>query len=277
MKKISIKNLLNLSAILKKEIIEISYIKKAHHIGSCLSCIDIMVALFFGTMNFSSKNKGKKNDFFIMSKGHAALSYYLVLMKKKFFSKSYLLKNYFENDGSLGGHPDRFKKLGIDYCSGSLGHGISVGCGVALSYLKDNKKNKVFVLVGDGECNEGMIWEAMLFASHQNLYNLCVIVDYNKLQGFGSTTSILNLSSLKEKAQSFKWNVLETNGHDIHSIIKKINRLFLKKNKPNLIIANTIKGKGISFMENRFESHYQVLDKNTYLKSLNEITNYKLI
>ena len=229
MKKISIKDLVNLSGALKKEIIEISYIKKAHHIGSCLSCMDIMVALFFGIMNSSSKNKKEKNDFFIMSKGHAALSYYLVLMKKKFFSKNYLLKNYFENDGSLGGHPDRSKKLGVDYCSGSLGHGISVGCGVALSYLKDNKKNKVFVLVGDGECNEGMIWEAMLFASHQNLYNLCVIVDYNKLQGFGSTTSILNLSSLKKKAQSFRWNVLETDGHDIHSIIKKTNKLISKK------------------------------------------------
>jgi len=277
MKKISIKDLVNLSGALKKEIIEISYIKKAHHIGSCLSCMDIMVALFFGIMNSSSKNKKEKNDFFIMSKGHAALSYYLVLMKKKFFSKNYLLKNYFENDGSLGGHPDRSKKLGVDYCSGSLGHGISVGCGVALSYLKDNKKNKVFVLVGDGECNEGMIWEAMLFASHQNLYNLCVIIDYNKLQGFGSTTSILNLSSLKKKAQSFRWNVLETDGHDIHSIIKKTNKLISKKNKPSLLIANTIKGKGISFMENKFESHYQVLDKDMYLKSLSEISNHKSI
>ena len=277
MEKISIRDLVNLSGALKKEIIEISYIKKAHHIGSCLSCMDIMVALFFGIMNSSSKNKKEKNDFFIMSKGHAALSYYLVLMKKKFFSKNYLLKNYFENDGSLGGHPDRSKKLGVDYCSGSLGHGISVGCGVALSYLKDNKKNKVFVLVGDGECNEGMIWEAMLFASHQNLYNLCVIVDYNKLQGFGSTTSILNLSSLKKKAQSFRWNVLETDGHDIHSIIKKTNKLISKKNKPSLLIANTIKGKGISFMENKFESHYQVLDKDMYLKSLSEIPNHKSI
>ena len=277
MKKISINNLDNLSQDLKKKIVEISYRKKAHHIGSCLSCIDILVALFFGVMNFSSeKNKKANNDFFIMSKGHAALSYYLILMKKNFFSENYLFKNYFENEGSLGGHPDRSQKLGIDYCSGSLGHGISVGCGVALSYKQDNKKNKVFVLVGDGECNEGMIWEAMLFAGHQKLYNLNVIIDYNKLQGFGSTTNILNLSSLKKKEESFNWNVLESNGHDIESIIKKTTKLIAKKNKPNLIIANTVKGKGISFMENKFESHYQVLNENMFLQSLNEISNQKL-
>ena len=272
MKKISINNLDNLSQDLKKNIVEISYWKKAHHIGSCLSCIDVLVALFFGVMNFSSeKNKKANNDFFIISKGHAALAYYLILMKKKFFSENYLLKNFFENDGSLGGHPDRSKKLGIDYCSGSLGHGISVGCGVALSYLKDKKKNKVFILMGDGECNEGMVWEAMLFAGHQKLHNLFVIIDYNKLQGFGRTTDILNLSSLKKKIQSFNWNVVETDGHNIDKLIYHTKKLISRKDKPNLIIANTIKGKGISFMENKFESHYQVLDNKNYIKSLKEI------
>jgi len=265
-------NLSKIAIFLKKKIIDISYIKKAHHIGSCLSCIDILVALFFGVMNYKKKNSNHKNDFFIISKGHAALAYYLILMKKKFFSENYLLKNFFVNNGSLGGHPDRNKKLGIDYCSGSLGHGISVGCGVALSYLKDKKKNKVFVLMGDGECNEGMVWEAMLFAGHQKLHNLFVVIDYNKLQGFGRTTDILNLSSLKKKIQSFNWNVLEAGGHNIGNIIKQAKKMISLANKPNLIIANTIKGKGISFMENKFESHYQVLDNKNYLQSLKEIT-----
>jgi len=276
MKKNGISNLDNLSQDLKKKIVEISYGKKAHHIGSCLSCIDVLVALFFGAMNFSSeKNKKANNDFFIISKGHAALAYYLILMKKKFFSENYLLKNFFVNDGSLGGHPDRNKKLGIDYCSGSLGHGISVGCGVALSYLKDKKKNKVFVLMGDGECNEGMVWEAILFAGHQKLHNLFVVIDYNKLQGFGRTTDILNLSSLKKKIQSFNWNVIEADGHNIDKLIYHAKKLISRKNKPNLIIANTIKGKGISFMENKFESHYQVLDNKNYIKSLKEIKRSK--
>ena len=271
MRNISINNLSKISLFLKKKIIDISYAKKVHHIGSCLSCIDILVALFFGVMKHSKNNPSSKNDFFIISKGHAALAYYLILMKKNFFSENYLLKNFFVNNGSLGGHPDRNKKLGIDYCSGSLGHGISVGCGVALSYLKDKKKNKVFVLMGDGECNEGMVWEAMLFAGHQKLHNLFVVIDYNKLQGFGRTTDILNLSSLKKKIQSFNWNVLEADGHNIGNIIKQAKKMISLANKPNLIIANTVKGKGISFMENKFESHYQVLDNKNYLQSLKEI------
>ena len=271
MKKNNTLKLINISDSIRKKIIEISYKKKAHHIGSCLSCVEIMTVLFFQIMKFSKK-KIKQNDFFILSKGHAALIYYLVLVQKNFFSEKYLLKNFLSNNGTLGGHPDRNKKLGIDYCSGSLGHGISVGCGVAFSNLKEKKRNKVFVLIGDGECNEGMIWESFLFAGHHKLHNLFVVIDYNKLQGFGSTNNILNLSSLKKKVKSFNWNVYEADGHNIKDLISKSNKLILKKNKPNLIIANTIKGKGISFMENKFESHYQVLNKKEFFLSLNQVS-----
>ena len=271
MKKNNILKLINISDSIRKKIIEISYKKKAHHIGSCLSCVEIMTVLFFQIMKFSKK-KIKQNYFFILSKGHAALIYYLVLVQKNFFSEKYLLKNFLSNNGTLGGHPDRNKKLGIDYCSGSLGHGISVGCGVAFSNLKKKKKNKVFVLIGDGECNEGMVWESFLFAGHHKLHNLFVVIDYNKLQGFGSTNNILNLSSLKKKVKSFNWNVYEADGHNIKDLISKSNKLILKKNKPNLIIANTIKGKGISFMENKFESHYQVLNKKEFFLSLNQVS-----
>ena len=265
----------NLSLFFKKKIIEISYFKKAHHIGSCLSCVDILVVLFFGVMKHSKNNPSSKNDFFIISKGHAALAYYLILMKKNFFSEKYLIDNFLVNNGTLGGHPDKNKKLGIDYCSGSLGHGISVGSGVALSFLKDKKKNKVFVLIGDGECNEGMIWEAILFAGHQKLHNLFVIIDYNKLQGFGSTPKILNLSSLKKKFENFNWNILEADGHNIQNLTQQFNKISSLKDKPNLIIANTIKGKSISFMENKFESHYQVLDNKDYLQSLKDLIEKK--
>ena len=271
MKKSNTSKLIDISNSIRKKVIEISYKKKAHHIGSCLSCVEIMTVLFFQIMKFSKK-KIKQNDFFILSKGHAALIYYLVLVQKNFFSEKYLLKNFLSNNGTLGGHPDRNKKLGIDYCSGSLGHGISVGCGVAFSNLKEKKRNKVFVLIGDGECNEGMIWESFLFAGHHKLHNLFVVIDYNKLQGFGSTNNILNLSSLKKKVKSFNWNVYEADGHNIKDLISKSNKLILKKNKPNLIIANTIKGKGISFMENKFESHYQVLNKKEFFLSLNQVS-----
>ena len=259
------KNLESFSKFLRKKIIEISYIKKTHHVGSCLSCVEILVFAFFDFLNFKKKER-KKNDFFILSKGHAALSYYIVLMMKNFFSEKFLLKNYIENGGSFGGHPDRNFKLGIDYCSGSLGHGLSVGCGVALSNIKDKNNKKVLVVIGDGECNEGMIWEAALFAGHNNLNNLYVILDYNKQQGFGTTNEIIKLDSLKKKFLSFNWNVVEVNGHNFNQLIKAKNLLLKKKNKPNIIIANTTKGKGISFMENKFEWHYKVLTKDEYNK-----------
>ena len=260
-----------ISLDLKKKILEISYKKKAHHIGSCLSCIDILTALYFGFMKVKN-NQIKKNDKFIMSKGHAALSYYLVLMKLKFFSEKFLLNEYLTNNGKLGGHPDMNMKLGIDFSSGSLGNGISVAAGMAYAHKADKQKNKVFTLIGDGECNEGIVWETALFAGHHKLNNLFVIIDYNKLQGFGSTNKILNLEPLKSKFQSFNWNVAQVNGHNINKIIKSLKKLNKKKNnKPNLIIANTIKGKGVKFMENKFESHYEVLDSTKYNLSIKNL------
>lgn len=271
----NIKNLKTLSKTLKKEIIDISFQKKTHHIGSCLSSLDILLILFYSFMAYQKVNRSK-NDFFILSKGHAALIYYLILSKKKFFSEKYLLQNFMVDGGTLGGHPDLNNDLGINYCSGSLGHGISVGCGVALSYLKDKKRNKVIVLMGDGECNEGSVWESFLFAGHQNLNNLFVIIDYNNLQGLGTSKDILNLFSLKKKIQSFNWNVLEVNGHDLNEINLSLNKLSSFQNKPNCLIAKTIKGKGISFMENKLDSHYLVLDEENYQKSLKEIENISI-
>ena len=270
----NIDKLNKISFLLRKKIIDISYQTKAHHIGSELSCIDILVALYYEIMNIDPNEPTKKvRDFFILSKGHAALALYVTLMNRGFFSENYLIKEFISDGGKLGGHPDKNIPLGIEISTGSLGHGLSIGAGIALANKKDKNPSKTFVLLGDGECNEGMIWEASLFASHQKLDNLIAIIDYNKLQGFGSTTEILDLYPLKEKFQSFGWNTQEVNGHDISSIINTTNKMFAEKNKPNLIIANTIKGKGIASMENKFESHYEVLDKTKYLEI---IKHYKL-
>ena len=265
-------NLNKISKELKKKILDISYKKKIHHIGSCLSCIDILTALYFGFMKIN-KTKIHKNDRFIMSKGHAALTYYLMLMKKKFFSEQFLIKEYLTNNGKFGGHPDTNVSLGIDFCSGSLGNGLSVASGMAYIYKKDKKNNRVFVLIGDGECNEGIIWEAALFSAHHKLKNLYAVLDYNKLQGFGSTKNIINLDSIKSKFKSFNWNVVEVDGHNIQNIIKGLKNLKKFNEKPNLIIAHTIKGKYVKFMENRFESHYKVLNKNEYKLSLKGLDN----
>ncbi len=261
--KLAFSRLKTISKDLKRKILKISLKKKTHHIGSCLSCVDILTVLYFKIMRIN-KNNSKSNDKFIMSKGHAALTYYLALMKKKFFTEKFLLKEYLSNNGKLGGHPDTNASLGIDFCSGSLGNGLSVASGMAYTLKKDKKKNKVFVLIGDGECNEGIIWESALFSAQHKLDNLYVILDYNKLQGFGSTKNIIDLDPLKLKFKSFNWNVLETNGHNIQLLVKSFNILKKKKNKPNLLIANTVKGKSVKFMENKFESHYQVLSEKEY-------------
>ena len=139
---------------------------------------------------------------------------------------------------------------------------------MAYTFKKDKKNNKVFVLIGDGECNEGIIWESALFSAQHKLDNLYVILDYNKLQGFGSTKNIINLDPVKLKFKSFNWNVVESNGHDIEALIKSLNSLKKRKNKPNLLIAHTVKGKSVKFMENKFESHYQVLNEKDYKISL---------
>lgn len=265
--KADIFKLKKISLELKKNILEISFNKKTHHIGSCLSCTDILTVLYF---NFMKIKKGKinQNDKFIMSKGHAALVYYLMLMKKNFFSKKFLLKEYLSDNGKFGGHPDTNSSLGIDFCSGSLGNGLSVASGMAYTFKKDKKNNKVFILIGDGECNEGIIWESALFSAQQKLDNLYAILDYNKLQGFGSTKNIINLEPIKSKFKSFNWNVIECDGHNINTIIKSLNNLKKKSNKPNLLIAHTVKGKSIKFLENKFESHYHVLNKKEYEISL---------
>jgi len=257
-----------ISLDLKKKILEISYKKKAHHIGSCLSCIDILTALYFGFMKVKN-NQIKKNDRFIMSKGHAALSYYLVLMKLKFFSEKFLLNEYLTNNGKLGGHPDMNIKLGIDFSSGSLGNGISVAAGMAYAHKADKQKNKVFTLIGDGECNEGSVWEAAMSAAHYDLNQLTVIIDRNNFQQTGKSDEIMSYKNLKNIWSSFGFLALEVNGHNINELTNAFNTT--DKKKPKVIIANTIKGKGLSFMENDNNWHHSILTSKLYEKAMEEL------
>lgn len=258
---------------LRKDIIEISFHSKAHHIGSEFSCIDLISALYFNIMNIYPLDPySEDRDWFILSKGHAALAQYVALARAGFFNKSLLKKEFLTNGGLLGGHPDKNSVPGIEISSGSLGHGLSIGAGLALALKKDKKNNKVFVLLGDGELNEGMIWEATMFSSHNHLDNLVGIIDYNRLQGFGTTDEILNLDPLNEKFDSFGCSTTTINGHNMEEIINVFSKLPLKKNKPSIIIANTIKGKGIQSMENKLHSHYEVLTKNRYDEIMRELS-----
>ncbi len=225
------------------------------HPGGAFSAIDMLVALYFKVLNIDPKKpRDEKRDRFILSKGHASIALYTVLFLKKFFNVKTLLS--FRQDHSLlGGHPDMRKVPGVEMSTGSLGHGLSVGCGMAYAAKMDQKKYRTFVLMGDGETQEGSVWEAAMFAAHYQLDNLIAIVDRNKIQIDGFTEKVMSLEPYAAKWKSFGWEVREVDGHSFSGILKTFKKLPFKKGKPSLVISNTVKGKGISFMENNPEWH----------------------
>jgi len=257
---------------IRKKILKMMYESKAAHIGSCLSCVDILTVLYFKILKIDPKNPFAENrDRFILSKGHAVAALYAVLAKRGFFPEE-ILDTYYRDGGRLPGHSTVGSVPGIEASTGSLGHGLSMGAGIALAGKRDEKKYRVFVLMSDGECEEGSTWEAALFAHHHKLDNLIGIVDYNKLQAFGKIEDILGLKPLSKKWRDFGWEVKEINGHNFSEIKKAFSKIPFKKGKPSLVIAHTIKGKGVSFMENRMEWHYYNLNKEQYQQALKELS-----
>tara|TARA_Y100001958_G_C21130015_1_gene471647 strand:+ start:138 stop:908 length:771 start_codon:yes stop_codon:yes gene_type:complete len=244
---------------IRKNILNLTFKAKSSHIGSCLSIVEILVALYFKILN--------KNDRFILSKGHAALALYSILFEKKVISKK-TLSSFGSNKTVLMNHVSN-KVKGVEFSTGSLGHGLPVSVGKALKFKTNKEKNKVFVLMSDGEINEGTTWESLLFANHHKLDNLNIIIDYNKIQSMDFVSKVIKLEPLKQKLQSFGCKVYEVNGHSVKQLTK-----FLKVksfNKPKVIIANTVKGKGVSFMENNNLWHYKSPDKGQLKRALNEI------
>lgn len=246
---------------------------ESHHIGCSLSTVEILVALYFSELKVNPKKPTDPNrDIFIFSKGHAAAALYSTLVGRGFFSKS-ILKKYDIDGGLL---PEHVTKVvpGIELSTGSLGHGLPALIGFCLSFLRERKKNRGFILMSDGELNEGSTWEGIMFAGHHKLHNLIAIVDYNKMQGYGTTAEVLNLEPLNKKIETFGWNTYETNGHDINQLIKTFNKIKqLGNKKPNWILAHTVKGKGIPFFEGRFDSHYKSIDQETKSKILQELSS----
>jgi transketolase len=266
-----IQNLQNNAKEIRKIILNMIYRSKSSHIGSAFSIVDILTALYFETLNIDPKNShNKTRDRFILSKGHACTALYATLGLKGFFPIS-KLDEYGKDNTKIAGHITLGSLPGIEATAGSLGHGLSIGAGMALAAKKDNKKYKIFVLVGDGECNEGSVWEAILFASQFKLDNLILIIDKNNQQGLGSTQDIMNINPLPEKLKSFGWEVKEVDGHDINDLIKTFKNLPFKQNKPSAIIAHTIKGKGVSFMENNIDWHYRPPNDDQYKLALSEL------
>tara|TARA_B100000787_G_C16171851_1_gene286949 strand:+ start:666 stop:1460 length:795 start_codon:yes stop_codon:yes gene_type:complete len=259
----------NISKIIRKKVIYLSHKAKTAHLASSLSCVDLIVTIYENFLNYNKKNK--YNNIFILSKGHAAMTLYSILNYKKIITnKSF--ESYSKKNSLLEEHPSH-NIPGVQVATGSLGHGLSVGCGIALAYKLKNIKKKVYVIMSDGECNEGSTWEGLLFASANKLDNLIVIIDYNKWQATDRTDKILKLGNLKKKLESFGFFSKEINGHN-HKQIENI----LKKNtinKPMGIVAHTIKGKGVSFMEDDNNWHYRSPNIKEYAEAINEIDNNK--
>jgi len=228
------------------------------HITGSLSIADILTVLYHQILNVDPKDLDNPDrDRFILSKGHAGVALYAILADRGFFDKGHL--DTFGKRGTiLGGHPDMYCVPGVEASTGALGHGFPFGVGIALAGKMDKRNYRVFTLLGDGECQEGSIWEAAMFAPCHRLDNLVAIIDYNKMQAMDRLDDILPLDPLASKWRAFGWEVTEVDGHDIDMLTEVLKTVPLKKDKPTLIIANTVKGKGVSFMENEPIWHYRL-------------------
>ena len=267
-----IKNIKKFSLEVKKNILEMALAAGASsaHFGGALSIVEIISILFAHQMKIDKKNiNWEKRDRFILSKGHACLAYYAALCEIGYISKEEL-KTFEKNDSNLLGHPVKNTKLGIDFSNGSLGMGLSLGIGVALSSKKKKLNFNVYVILGDGECNEGSVWEAAMAAPNFKLDNLYVIIDKNNFQQTGSNKEIMSVENLKDKWSSFGWHAIELDGHNIEDLFEFFKNS-QKIKKPKAIIANTVKGKGFSFSENNNQWHHSVLTKSLYEKAIKEI------
>lgn len=241
------------------------------HIAPAFSMTDILVALFEKALNLSAKNLSSPDrDRFVLSKGHACAALYAVLAERGFLKKSEL-KTFCSFGSRLGGHPERGKIPGVEASTGSLGHGFPIACGMALAGKLSGKKYKVYTILGDGECQEGVIWEAAMFASQQRLDNLIAIVDFNKLQGIGRLEEISDLKPFRKKWESFGWQTKEIDGHDFKEITGVFKKVPFKKGYPSVIIAHTVKGRGVSFMESKPIWHYRLPDAKEMLLACKEL------
>jgi len=256
------------------EIIKMLYEAQAGHPGGSLSEIDILTALYYSKLNVNPKNpKDPNRDRFILSKGHASPGIYVVLAEKGFFPKKEL-RHFRKINSLLQGHTD-IKVPGIEMSAGSLGQGLSFAHGVALAAKLDKKKYKVFVMIGDGEVQEGQIWEAAMNASHYKLDNITAIIDRNKIQNDDFVKTTIVIEPLVDKWKAFGWNVIEINGHNMEEIVNALNKADNNKGKPLMIIANTIKGKGVSFMENNPEFHGKAPNHEEMIQALEELKRTK--
>jgi transketolase len=242
----------------------------ASHIGTGLSMTDILAVLYDGVARVDPKHpRAPDRDRVILSKGHGAAAFYAALAEAGFFEPA-RLETFCQDGSALAGHVSHHVP-GVDFSTGSLGHGLSLGCGVALGFKRDRKPGRAFVILSDGECDEGSIWEAALFAPHHGLDNLVAIVDYNKIQSFGTVKEVLDLEPFADKWAAFRWHVQAIDGHDHAAIAQAFAGVPAVKGRPSVIIANTVKGRGVSFMEDKLLWHYRSPSKEQLEQAVAEV------
>lgn len=253
------------------ELIRMFSYEKVHHFGGCLSCVDILTALYLYKMNFSAQRAdAPQRDRFIMSKGHSIPAQYVLLARLEIIPKEELATIKMLGT-RLQGHPDILKAPCLEAPTGSLGMGLSYANGIALAARLDGLKFNLYVLVGDGELQEGQIWEAAMTSSHYRLGNLCVLVDRNRFQSQGEVERGMGVEPLEDKWRAFGWEALRIDGHDLRQICDALDRMDGQREKPLAIIADTVKGKGVSFLEGTYQYHNAKLSREQYLRALEEI------
>lgn len=249
-------NSTQLAWLIRRHGIEMTHLSGGSHIGAIMSVADIIAVLYADIMRFDPENpKWTERDRFILSKGHAGAAIYAALAESGFFDPAEL-KTHYQNGSRLSGHVSHYVP-GVDFSTGSLGHGLSAAAGMALTAKQDGRSNRVFVVLGDGECDEGSVWEAALFANHYRLDNLVAIVDHNHMQSLDYCEKTLELEDFAAKWRAFGWNAAELDGHDHDVLREALKNTANSGGKPTVIIANTVKGKGVSFMESDILWHYR--------------------
>lgn len=256
---------------IRKEILRLTHGASSGHPGGSLSIVEILTVLYFMEMRINPlETKDENRDRFVLSKGHAAPALYATLRERGFLEESDM-QGFRQVEGILQGHPDMKKIPGVDMSTGSLGQGVSAAVGMALSGKLDKKDYRVYTILGDGEIGEGQVWEAAMAASHYKLDNLCVFVDNNNLQIDGEITKVMNSYPIDEKFKAFGFNIVNIDGNDYSQIINALDNAKMCKDKPTAIIAKTIKGKGVSFMENQAGWHGKAPNKEEYDLAISEI------
>ena len=265
------KGLNEITCSIRKDIVSMIHGAKSGHPGGSLSAVEILTALYFDQMNIDPTNpKMEDRDRFVLSKGHAAPALYATLAQRGYFAKEEL-NNLRQLGSMLQGHPDMKKVPGVEMSTGSLGQGFSVACGMAMAAKLDNAPWNVYALLGDGEVQEGIIWEAAMSAAHYKLDNMIAFLDYNGLQIDGEVESVMNINPIEDKFKTFGWNVITIDGHDFDQIFAALDMAKDTVDKPTMIIAKTIKGKGVSFMENQASWHGSAPSEEQLEQALSEL------